>query len=211
MRQGASVCRVREGSYALMSVLLLIYLMSGQARAVPIDLNDFFFDPTAPIEIAADGSSALLREDPGFFALFLSNIPGLGDPQLIRPGVGARLSLQYSFIEPQANDDVFHVALLDGATGSLLRQGLEFFVSDSGTGSIEFDLSAFTGMVLGLQLELVAGLADTAFDSLLRVSNLQLITPDGGPAPTPIPAAATLWLLLLGMGTLAGSRLRQLS
>lgn len=170
------------------------------ANAVPVSFGDFYTAPGAPVVISSDGSSATLSEDPGFFAVALSNVPGFGDPQLILPQNGTILSFSYSFSEPVGNDDVFHVALLDGLTGSVLDPAFEAFFADTSAGLIKFDLSSLVGMTLGLQIELVAGLGDGSFDSILQLSNLDLTVHDTEP-PTPVlePSGVVLFAIALGL------------
>jgi hypothetical protein len=144
--------------------------------AAPIDLNQMFHDPGAPIAIAADGSSATFTEDPSVFAVFLSNIPALGDPTLITAGVGT-LRFDYLFNEAPGDADLFHFALLDGESGAVLDP-FEVFVSEGGAGSIAFDLSRLAVASLGFQFELVPDLAnDLAFGASLTIANLRVDTP----------------------------------
>ena len=69
-----------------------------RAQAEMIDLNDFTPSPT--VTIAVDGLSALMTEeaDPNDF-VFLSNDPGLGDPNVIIPGPFVSLVFDYVFDE----------------------------------------------------------------------------------------------------------------
>ncbi len=45
------------------------------AAAIPISLNNFYFDPLAPVTVSADGSLATLGESADFGVVFLSNLP----------------------------------------------------------------------------------------------------------------------------------------
>jgi hypothetical protein len=127
----------------------------------------------------------VLSEDPAVFAVFLSNVPGFGDPQLITATTGARLTFDYDFNEPAGNADIFHFALLDGLTGDPLA-GQEVFVTDTSSGSVSFDLSAFVGATLGMQFELVPDLLnDLGFDSTLTLSNLRIDAPVVTPVDAP--------------------------
>lgn len=162
------------------------------ANAASISLADFSFDPGAPVAIAVDGSSATLTESESLAVVFLSNIPGFGDPELIVAAPGAMLRFGFQFDEPAGgNDDVFHVALLDGDNGDVLGGPFEFFASASGNGQVEFDLSSFVGTKLGLQFELAAEMGDAVFSSVLTVSNLEVVPT----AAVPLPAALPLMLM----------------
>src|SRR5262245_28267579 len=97
----ARAVRARLAVRHVLAVMAIAAVLSpALARATPIDLNLLFHDPGAPISIAADGSSATFSEDPSVFAVFLSNVPGFGDPQLITAAPGALLRFDYTFDEP---------------------------------------------------------------------------------------------------------------
>lgn len=202
---GSRLSRLLQKALGTMAFVSLCF--SGiDANAIPLSFGDFYTDPGAPVVISSDGSSATLSEDPGFFAVVLSNVPGFGDPQLILPQNGTILSFSYSFSEPVGNDDVFHVALLDGLTGSVLDPTFEAFFTDTSAGLIKFDLSSLVGLTLGLQIELVPGLGDGSFDSILQLSHLDLTVPDTGP-PTSVPEPSGVVLFAIALGLLGLSRL----
>jgi MYXO-CTERM domain-containing protein len=170
------------------------------AQAIPISFNDFFREADAPVSVAADGSTATLGESPDFGLVYLSNLPGLGDPEVIIGGAGITLAFDYTFTMPSGNADIFHVALLDGLTGSVFGAAYELFVLATGGGHVTFDLSGLGGATLGMQFELAPELADAAFDSLVTLSNLQLLAaePPPPPPPTGVPSPGTLPLLIAG-------------
>jgi hypothetical protein len=183
----------------LRAIAAVAILSPVAAQAVPIDLNLLYRDPGAPISIATDGSSATFSEDPAVFAVFLSNIPGLGDPELVAAAAGAKLAFDYSFVEAPDNADIFHFALLDGVSGSALPL-YELFVSSSGAGAALFDLSSLLGTSLGLQFELIPDIfSDLGFESRLTISNLRIETER--PGPTPVSEPGSLALLLLGLSS----------
>ena len=93
----------------------LMFGFSQELYAVPIDLNDFFADPT--VTVTPDGSFASITEDPGLSAVLLSNDPGLGDPNVIIPGLGVLLSFDFSFNEAGGELDEF------GSSLELLKDG----------------------------------------------------------------------------------------
>ena len=157
-------------------------LFISNAAAVPIDLNDFFFEPSTAVTVSADGSSATLVEDAEFGAVSLWN---LGDPEVIVGGDGVFLAFDYAFDEPLGNDDIFHVAVLDGLTGIAIGDVFEAVLSASGSGQMTFDLSSLGGTILGLQFDLLANPFDASLSSTLLISNLQL---------TSVPEPPTLLL-----------------
>jgi hypothetical protein len=174
-----------------LGVLTLLSSTGVQATPIAIDLNDFFADPT--VTVAADGSSALLEEDPPFAAVLLSNDPGLGDPDVIIPGADISVVFEYDFAEGAGENDEFGAFVIDAATGLSAGASYEFFVQESSNGLVEIDISALDGLTLGLQFQLtnLPLPFDSGTSSTVTVSNVQLVT-----AAVPEPAT----LLLLGSG-----------
>jgi hypothetical protein len=187
----------------LSSLGLLLYALiatPAYATIVPIDLNDFSADPT--VSVVPDGTSATLEEDPFLIAVLLYNDPGLGDPEVIIPGVGTKLSFDFDFTEGMGEDDEFVAFVLNAATG-LPITGFEFSTATSSSGSVLFDLTSLDGLTLGLEFQLISGFSDTNFNSTVVVSNVQLETPM--PA---VPEPSTLVLLSLGLAGLSFTRRR---
>lgn len=176
---------------ALLAVSLAI-LGSGSARAVPIDLNNFFADLT--VTVAADGSSAVLAEDASISPVLLSNDPGLGDPNVIIPGAGVTLFFDFMFSEAAGEDDEFFVFLLDAATGFSVGPAFEFLTQTTSSGTVGFDLSSLTALTLGLQFELGALPGDSGTGSRLTISNVRLVE-----ASVDIAEPGTLALMMAGL------------
>src|SRR5262245_41654844 len=95
-----------------------------QAFAVPINLNNFFADPT--VIVAPDGLSAVLTEDPVTGFVLLSNDPGFGDPNFIIPGLGVSLAFDFAFAKAGlGSNDEFAAFIIDANTGSSVGTGFE--------------------------------------------------------------------------------------
>lgn len=176
--------------------LLCMVGLSGRVSATQLDLNDFFQFPddsfgTSVIDVLPDGSTADFVEDPIYTPVALSNDPGLGDPNIIIPGTGVHLLFDYVFNEGSSDDDEFGAFILDGNTGLSVGPAYEFFLGSSGSGTIDWNLTSFSGQLLGLQFQLSALGGDVSLNSTLTISNVRLVT-QGVPEPSTI--------LLIGLG-----------
>ncbi len=191
--------------YVIGLAIMLGFSLS--AEATPIYLNQLYMDPGAPVSIAADGSSATFTEDPSLFSVFLSNVPGFGDPQLVTASDGATLSFDYSFLRAPGNDDLFHFAVLNGLSGDTLGTPYDLFVTDSASGTASFGMTALVGTTLGLQFELVS--FDALFDSVLTISNLRLDLPVVEPPPTSVTEPGSGALAIAGLLGIAVARRRR--
>jgi hypothetical protein len=170
-------------------VCIGILTAPSQAFAVPINLNNFFADPT--VTVTSDGLSAVLTEDPVTGFVLLSNDPGLGDPNVIIPGVGVSLAFDFAFAKVGlGSNDEFAAFVIDADTGSSIGTGFEFFTQETSTGTVAFALSALTGRTLGLQFQLSALPGDIGLGSSATIAQVRLENP---PAVVPEP---TTWLLL---------------
>lgn len=170
--------------------ICLFAAQAARAAIIPIDLNDFFADPT--VTVSADGTSASFTEDPGF-AVLLINDPFFGDPNVIIAGVGNMLIFDFLFSEAAGNDDEFFAAVLLGSTGSSAGPGFEFSTQDSASGMITFDLSSLIlEPFLGFEFSMVS--FDGGGNSTLRVSNMRLVTPD-----VSVPEPSAIFLMLAGL------------
>lgn len=189
---------------ATLSVCLGALMSTAPALAAPLDLNEFFADPT--VVRTADGSMATLFEDPEFRTVILELDPGLGDPNLIIPRVGSFLLFTFDFVEPDSgNNDMFVAYLLDATTGLSFGGMFEFATDLTEAGTLEFDLGSFVGQVIGLHIALVAASDDVGLNSSVKISNLRLETVDEPPA---IPEGSTATLLLSGLAAIGFYRRR---
>jgi hypothetical protein len=180
------------------SILLLTtaWLLSFEATAAPIDLNDFFGDPE--VKIAPDGGSAEFKESEFSTVVLLTNDPFLGDPFVIVPGPSTFLTFNFEFIEEPGDNDQFSAYLFDAALGPIDGVMDEFFVNSTSDGMVSFDLSGYAGtemQLLGLQFELV-DLSNGSINSTATISNLALTQ------LVPVPAA--VWLFGSGLIGLIG-------
>jgi len=173
----------------LLFLLMQFFVSSASAANIPINLNDFFADPS--VTVTADGTSASISEDPLLFSTLLANDPGLGDPNVIIPGIGTTLSFSYDFTEATGEDNEFGVFVVDGTTGGSVGSAFEFFTQDSSSGTISFDLTSLVGQTLGLQFELTALFGDVGLDSIVTISNVEMDV-------ISVPEPSTLLLFFIG-------------
>lgn len=155
-----------------LTIMAVCLLLAGPAWPAPIDLNNFYKDPT--VTVAADGASAVLEEDSGLASVLLANDPGLGDPVIIVPAAGSFLAFEYNFVERAGNDDEFGALIVDAATHGSAGTAYEFFTQNSGSGTVVFDLSGLVGASIGLQFQLAALPGDITLDSSVTVSNVRV-------------------------------------
>ena len=182
-----------------LSILLMIGgVLSFEATAAPIDLNDFFGDPE--VTITPDGVSAEFTESSSSTVVLLTNDPFLGDPFVIVPGPSTFLTFDFVFNEATGNNDQFSAYLFlaqDGPISGVLDQ---FSVMSTQAGMVSFDLSPYVVsgtevLQLGLQFELY-DMSGSLLNSTATVSNLALTQ------VVPIPAA--VWLFGSGLLGLIG-------
>lgn len=176
----------------LLSCLLGMF-MATTAYGTPINLNDFWADPT--VTIAPDGSWATISEDQTLALVLLSNDPGLNDPEVIFAGSNIFLSFEYNFVEGSSiNNDEFGAFVLD-STGYSAGPGYEFFTQDTSSGIVSFDLFGLTDEpYIGLQFQLSALYGDVDLNSVVTVSNVQTKL---------IPEPGTIILVLSGLSGIA--------
>lgn len=143
------------------------------ASLTVINLNDFIADTT--VNIASDGNSAIISEDPLLSPVIVSNDPALGDQEVIIAGNNRFLLFEYDFqLGDDPNSDEFGAFVIDPQTGNGIS-GFEFFTATSGSGTVSFDLTPLVGQTgLGLQFQITALPLDGAFDSTVTVSNVRL-------------------------------------
>jgi hypothetical protein len=174
--------------------LVCLFVLPSFAHAGLISLNDFVADPASAVTVAADGSSALLEEDPVIAPVTLSNDPFLGDPFVIDTSIGTILRFDYDFTigAGPGNVNEFGAFVLD-STGVSPGPAFEFLTTSSSSGTVIFDLSPLVAEpFLGFQFQLSALPGDMALDSTVTVSNVQLNAMNA----IPEPGSLAIWALL---------------
>lgn len=175
-------------------VAVLLLGMDGFAFAdiIPIDLNQFYGNPTAVVSL--DGASATLSEDSDLSSVLLSNDPYLGDPGIIVPSGLTTLGFTYEFTLAPGNEDNFYAKVFDGISGDVIQ---DFRAETSGSGQVTWDLTGLSPDITLLGLEFQLNSYDNAFDSFVNISNPRL------EATASVPEPSLLALLSLGLVGLA--------
>ena len=177
------------------------FLDLGDYYAFPSPEGDFYHSDPVRITVSSNGLTAILTEDPGHTPVLLSNDPYCGDPHVILPeigGVGQILFFDFDFVEPggpSVNNDEFGVFIIDN-TGYSPGPAWEFYVQNTASGTVSFDLSSLSGPTyepLGLQFQLSALPGDVSLDSTLTISNVRLV---------PVPGAVLLACIGMGMSAM---------
>lgn len=181
----------RKISILFFLVLVLLPFSTANAAIIPVDLNDFYADPSYAVDIAFDGSSATMYEDLSVITVFLINDPSFGDPGIPVPDDLLTLNFDYSFSEGINNDDDFYAWVFDPDTYAVID---EFWVEDSDSGTISWDLSLIDPGITLLGLEFQLNSWDDLYDSSAEISNVYLET-----SSTPIPEPCTIALVGSGL------------
>lgn len=172
--------------------LVSLLLIASQAIAIPIDLNTFGGD-LSYVDIAPDGSSALLSESGDMWGTFLYNDSALS------PSDPVILSFAYTFAEPTGNDDGIAFRLYDPETFNTLADSsgnpflFSSFSGGSGTVSWELLASDVLDCELGLEFQLFPHAADFLTTSTLQIENVRIAAS--------IPDASSLLLLASAWAT----------
>ena len=177
-------------------ILLLLSFSSSTVIADTIDLNDFYADPS--VNVAGDGTSATMSEDPSLITVYLSDDPSLGDPILPFPSDPFFLSFSYEFTVAAGNWDDFYVKLFDANTGTVIENFLiEYNNSVSSTDwtksdTINWNITGAPSTGLGLGLEFQLNAYDDVSGSTVQISNVEFNL-------KPVPEPATIFIFGLGL------------
>ena len=190
---------------ALSLILTYLVIATPTSTAISVHFNQFIPIPNGSVSVSADGLTATLTEASQSIAISLSNDPGLGDPVIIDPGVDTILSFDYDFTEGIEENDLFEAFILD-ADGNLIDANRAISKTDSGQGSIIFDLSDLINeATLGIQFQLSSVFGDSGSTSIVTISNLQvgqytlsvLTTPFNNVNITGFPSGTTNYVRLV--------------
>jgi hypothetical protein len=192
-------------AFCVSCACLLLLATSSFANVIPIDLNDFFADPSDAVVIAEDGSYAKLNENENFLT-YLANDPLLGDDGLVVPENVLSLEFCLNFSLAEGNEDLFYAILFDGETGDPIPSDSSFYSLDYGSidvtdtfyGVLSWDLSELDPGITLLGLEFVLETYDDLFASTASISNPVFVTAGSAPVPEP----GTFLLLSAGLAGL---------
>jgi len=182
-------------AFCVSCACLLLFASATFAATIPIDLNNFFADPSDAVVIAEDGSSAQLNENENFLT-YLANNPLLGEDGLVVPENVLSLEFCLELALDGDGEDLFFVDLFDGDSEETIGSFYEF--TENFKEKLSWDLSSFTpGSLLGLNIEMEFDWYD-GFASTATISNPVFVT--AGTAPVPEPG--TFLLLSVGLAGL---------
>ena len=173
----------------LVTLALALCVVAYDSEAVIIDLNTFTADPESAVDVAPDGSSATLYEDPAAFSVWFYN------DFISIPTDSMYLTFDYEFFEGPGNDDDVDIYLYDVGTWDILSDAngnpLEVFLYSSSSGSVTWNLlgADFLGGTVGFEIDLNSW--DFSTDSYVTISDVDIAS---------IPEPSTILLLTTGLG-----------
>ena len=134
-------------------IMLILAANAAHAAETPLSFGNFFATQEE-VSIHEDGSRADLSESTVIGVVILENDPGLGDSNIIEPGLDTELRFDYQFYEFDGDNDLFFVVLFDTSAGPLTGEIESLELDSSGVGEGRFHLSHLEGRQLGLSFEL---------------------------------------------------------
>ncbi|MFT5543724.1 MAG: hypothetical protein ACI96N_002934 [Arenicella sp.] len=180
---------------SLLTAIMLGCAGSAGATTIPLDFNDFF---TADPEVTVVSPGEVVMTDSDFVSVVtLTNDPWY-DPNIIIQAVDRTLTFDFEFLQGNGNVDEFAAYLFDADYGPVAGVLDNVFYDASASGTVSFDLSPWTGLMLGLQFELY----DPGFltGSSVTITDLAL----NDPVSASVPAPGGLAILFAGLALLVG-------
>jgi hypothetical protein len=172
---------IKQRILALLSVLFLL-LFSTQASAVLIDLNDFTDFSGGNVAISTDGLSAVFTEDETYSPVSLEHAGYL------LPSDSTVLTFNYSLVAGLNDENYFDFYLGNLSAPIFSTNGT------SASGTLSFDVSSYAASPLPMVFAFSAGWDDIGLDSILTISNLEIVQ-SGATVPEP----GSFMLLSLGL------------
>ncbi len=175
----------RKLSLISIFILLSAFFSAADLHAVPIDFSAFgIIDPTATV-FGVGNSSVLIEEDPS------SGYVTLLEWGMSVPDNAVSLTLDYSLHVEAGNEDYFTFYFDSLSAPAEVIGGYEGIY----TGTLTGDLTEFAGNRLSLAVSLNFGWDDFGFESVLKITDAEIIT-----AAVPEPSGfALLCIGLLGL------------
>lgn len=144
------------------------------AAKIPVNLSTFEVDPT--VEVAKNGSKAVLRESNALSTVLLSSDPYFSADGVKVPSDLRAITVDYVFETGASGErNSFYAIAFDGVTG---REIGRFRASEAGSGRLSFDVSRLPASVtrIGLEFQLNSFTDDNGLNSELTVANVALVT-----------------------------------
>lgn len=168
-----------------------IILCVSEAPAIPINLTTFDPYPNDKVDIALNGTSAVIREDDWFAPVSLENYG------LFIPENALSLTFNYELVVGADNEDYFDFFILDLSIPDFWVGGDE----GTYTGTYTYDLAPLRGETVPIVFDLMYGWGDGGYESYVKISSLDI---------NPVPEPSTIILIAMGIIGLIGFKRRDI-